>query len=214
MKLPFAEYSDLRVWSTLDLYPTIYPSTTMLFSYGQGDPIPANDSRPPVSPWRGAGEQETNVRNPRVWDYFQQGAVTHLEGSVLAGHDEPALCAALEQVKLTLEVGDRFICSRTAASITPHDSMLEARVSALESMLAHLLKLAKGDESGEQEARLRNALIKLGWKPTAIDHRRMAAPALIERGQKYAVRVDAGSNLPIQNFIRLRITLGGVVKFL
>lgn len=97
------------------------------------------------------------------------------------------------------------------AAITPHDAVLEARVTALESMLGHLLQLEAPE--GSRERRLRDALMRLGWrdKNAALDPRVIAPSALVPPSWSYQLvfSSSAAAGRPLSVTLEAELTLRG-----
>ena len=109
-----------------------------------------------------------------------------VEGAPLA----PLAREMLAQARVYVEIGNQRLWEMSLDLITPHDSVLEARMSRLEAILDGLAQL-QVPEGVDHIQRLHDGLQKLGWKPyTVADHRRLAKPLYVN--YKVACRFTVG----------------------
>lgn len=142
---------------------------------------------------------------------WQQSVFLVVEGSVLS-ECRPSLqgCVA------TLFLNQKRVWQQPLSLITPVDSVLEARVRRLESLVDGILATemdpASRDPIERAMAKRRATLQKLGWKPyQPIDHRSLTIPLLVTPRDLLRVRVECGEDGP-EREVPFRIYMSGVEK--
>lgn len=123
--------------------------------------------------------------------------VTSVEGRLdAAAADDRAARRALGDVVVRIRRAGMVVLEMAADLITPQDSVLEARVASLESMLAHLVGL-DDTAASERQRKTRDALQRLGWTPPeVVDHRRLPIPIHLGGCEEYEVEIT--SPIPIK----------------
>lgn len=134
------------------------------------------------------------------------------EGTLLEGGP-----AGLAHVRLHFDIGPRADLFTIAAhQITPVDSVLEARVRRLESLLDGILELADAADAqrvqrDEQIERMASVMRRLGYKPHGtVDHRRLVTPELVRRQQEFSVRVVCGKTALLDPPFKWLLSVRGV----
>lgn len=93
--------------------------------------------------------------------------------------------------------------------ITVHDHVLQAQVDRLERVLTYLVNKADGKLSDQiEDSSLREALSRLGYRPTARDLREFSPAVLIPRGGAFNVEVAVDDDLCFEPFT-WRLTVHG-----
>lgn len=140
------------------------------------------------------GGQFERMTERQVVDPQSARVILSVEGRLLSGHGDAAVKRALEDTEVILMRDDRPMWRSRAAMITPLDSVLEARVSAIESMLVHLMELESPE--GTRGRKLRESMVRLGWKtPQVLDNRRLVQPLYVGGMESYSVEVHCPTGL-------------------
>jgi hypothetical protein len=123
--------------------------------------------------------------------------VMSIEGSAPYG----ATKAALEATELTLTRSDRTELQMPLSLLTVHDTVLEARLHRLESLVDGILSTDMDENSDDpierRMARRRLTLHRLGYKPTnPLDHRRLVRPILFGGTERGQVTITCAQGVP------------------
>lgn len=145
-----------------------------------------------------------------VWQYSaqlpEQYILRSTHGAVV---DSTTSQQALARCVLT--VSDQMSVYREIRldMITVHDYVLQAQVDRLERLFVSLIDVAEGKVEGDvKNTRLREALSRLGYKPTAKDLREFSPPLALSRGSHLAVGIEVDEDLDFDPFA-WRLTVHG-----
>ena len=158
----------------------------------------------PLNEWETFHEEQTVPAHGQI-------LITSIEGAILDGGaaDDHAVRRALALVEVEVSRSHRPVWREIASRITPTDSVLEARLKAVESMLVHLMGVAAPE--GSREHTLRDVLTRLGWKPPEIlDHRKLAEPISLGGTESWRINVRRPKELDCN--IVWSCTLSGLAK--
>lgn len=196
------------IYATFDVVEHRSAAALYPFRHDPGDWLPCNG---PVT--ESLDHTHRNTRYNDLPLYGNGGSnfvIQSIEATVLLGTNEPALQPILRALRLELIIGSQVQFSAWLNQICIGDSVLYARVEALEKTLASLLQLQSGETP---EQRLREGLVRLGWKPKSfVDHRRLTPPLLLDETTAWDVSVDVPSKLKILDRIRIRVSLHGLAS--
>lgn len=136
----------------------------------------------------------------------QQYLLRATHGAVVEG-------AASQQVlaRCTLSVRDEWQVFRELRLdlITVHDQVLQAQVNRMERILTHLVSVADGKTSSQiDDSNLREALSRLGYKPTARDLREFSPAIVLQTQSRFEVKVDVDDDCDFEPFT-WRLTVHG-----
>lgn len=181
------DISDLHYYSSCVLMGGQPHCRVPLFNYvlGGDGRLPSNGTGAYVT----VSRKYTNMfQHQQLADHGCSAWVDMVQGAVLEGGEEPRLSEALAAVTLDIEVSGRPVVSRRLLEITPVDSVLEARVRALEHLLV--------DDSNEKR---RQILEKLGAEsvPPLRDPRMLGATVEHSPYEVFNVSLHCPAHLPI-----------------
>lgn len=137
-----------------------------------------------------------------------------IEGLLL----QPVDPAILHRCLLTVSLSDKPMHRVVLGLVTPHDSVLEARMRRLEEMVDAILR-TEMDEASEEPieramAKRRETLRRLGYKPgTVLDHRVIAKPLLFRETERGRVQLQCPDEdgMP-KGPVPVRVVLRGIRK--
>jgi len=198
--------------ASMDRFNTVFYSTAVVTPYARvesearlfkGDRIPhlgLNGVLP------SAGIDHTNMwHSDGVVPY--QFVIYVIEAAIVGAVPEGAR-EALTALRLRLIVDDREVWESFVDSVCALDPVLEARLHRIEDLLDAMIDPDREDEA---LSRAREALVRLGWRPSVgPDARRLAVPVTVLQHGRIGMKLTVASTLDVSEPFMLRVTLRGI----
>jgi hypothetical protein len=131
--------------------------------------------------------QRFTFTSPHPWEAQVQTVECPYDSIIITTAEATGIDPArASQLGLTIQVSQRTMHEVPLAAICVFDSVLEARVSDIEKLIATLI-----DSNATELAQIAAAF---GAKRDHVDHRTLKVPVQVPRGEQFAVRLDRHSD--------------------